>query len=235
MDPVQHGWKAPVKGRGGHPPTKGNGKAFRWLEDHVSHAADSCLTWPFGRDKRVNRGSLSYKGITYWAHRLMCELAHGAPPTPKHQAAHNCGKGHYLCVNPRHLEWKTNSSNQIDRAKNGNALRNPHGPKGALTPEQKAEIVALRSTMTQTAIAARFGVSLGCVQYWLKYRQDRGHHIQKMRYWSAAEEATVREALSGGLSPAQISPLVGRPAGAVFRKIDRMGLLAVMQSNGDRQ
>jgi hypothetical protein len=156
-------------------PTKGRGKAFQWLSDHVAHQGDACLPWPFSKDNRIGRGTLGYKGKIYWAHRLMCEMAHGAPPTPKHQAAHNCGKGHYGCVNPRHLEWKTNSQNQLDRAKNGNALRNPYGNKGGLTEAQQIEIVLLKGTMPQTAIAAKFGVSLGCVQYWLKYRATRGH------------------------------------------------------------
>lgn len=175
MDPIQYGWKVPVKGRKCSRPNKGNGKSFRWLVEHANHTGDACLIWPFGRDLRVNRGMLGHNGRRYWAHRLMCELAHGAPPTPKHQAAHNCGKGHYCCVNPQHLEWKTNSENQLDRAKNGNALRNPHGPRGAITEEQKGEIARLAGSMVQTKIAAKLGLSLGCVQYWLKYRETRGH------------------------------------------------------------
>lgn len=176
--PRQHSWSKPLKGA--HPnqppqPAKGKGKAFLWLAGHVNHTGDACLPWPFSRDGRVGRGQMGYNGKHYWAHRLMCEMAHGAPPTPKHQAAHNCGKGHYGCVNPRHLEWKTNSENQLDRAKNGNALRNPHGPRGGLTPAQQVKIVSLKGKMTQVAIAAKFGVSLGCVQYWMKYRAVRGH------------------------------------------------------------
>lgn len=150
-------------------------KAFEWLAAHVTWSGDACLPWPFAKDNRIGRGRLGYDGGHFWAHRLMCEMAHGAPPTPKHQAAHNCGKGHYGCVNPRHLEWKTNSQNQLDRAVNGNALRNPLGQRSALTPAQQAEIVLLKGTMAQTAIAAKLGVSLGCVQYWLKYRETRGH------------------------------------------------------------
>src|SRR6185369_12863447 len=221
MNIVQHAWANPTKGRKGHPPNKGKGKAFRWLQEHVNHQGDACLIWPFAGDKRVNRGMLGHNGKHYWAHRLMCELAHGAPPTPKHQATHNCGKGHYKCVNPRHLEWKTNSGNQLDRAKNGNALRNPHGPQSPLTPEQRAEIVALKGTMTQMAIAAKFGVSLGCVQYWLKYREDSGHSVQKMNYWSAEEETALREALARGESTSQIASLIGRPRKAVYNKIER--------------
>lgn len=163
------------KTTGDKPNEKGQGANFKWLLAHVDYQGAGCLAWPFAKDNRVGRGSIGYNGRGWWAHRLMCVLAHGEPPTPKHQAAHNCGKGHYGCVNPRHLEWKTNSENQLDRAKNGNVLRNQYGKGGALTPAQQSEIVALKGKMTQISIAAKFGVSLGCVQYWLKYRAVRGH------------------------------------------------------------
>ena len=162
------------------PKNKGQGKTIKWLMDHVAYQGDECLPWPFAKDGRVGRGMLGYLGKRYWAHRLMCILAHGEPPTPKHQAAHNCGKGHYGCCNPRHLEWKTNSANQLDRRANGNMLRNPHGNRGGLSKEQIDGIIALKGKMAQTKIAAKFGVSLGCVQYWLKYRADRG--IRRVAY-----------------------------------------------------
>jgi hypothetical protein len=222
MEPTQHGYRHPVKGTGAHRPTKGNGRSYRWLMEHVSHQGDACLIWPFGRDRRINRGSLGYKGTRYWAHRLMCEMAHGAPPTPKHQAAHNCGKGHYCCVNPRHLEWKTNTQNQLDRAVNGNALRNPHGPGGALSDEQKAGIMALKGKMPQTKIAAKFGVSLGCVQYWLKYREARGHHVQKMKVWSADETKRLHIAIERGLTLAEMASFIGRPKAAIAAKRTRL-------------
>jgi len=37
MNIKQHAWANPTKGREGHPPNKGNGKAFRWLMEHVNH------------------------------------------------------------------------------------------------------------------------------------------------------------------------------------------------------
>lgn len=151
----------------------GDGEGIRWLKAHVAYEGNDCLPWPFSKDGRVGRGRLGYKGKLYWAHRLMCILAHGEPPTPKHQAAHSCGKGHYACCNPRHLSWKTNSENQLDRRKNGNMLRNPHGNQGALDQAQIDQIIALKDQMTQVAIAAKFGVSLGCVQYWHKVREQR--------------------------------------------------------------
>jgi len=190
----------------------------------MGHHGDACLPWPFSKDGRVGRGGLTYRGKSYWAHRLMCELAHGAPPTPKHQAAHNCGKGHYGCVNPKHLEWKTNSQNQIDRAKNGNALRNSHGPRGGLTSEQKAEIISLKGKMTQTAIATKFGVSLGCVQYWIKYRKVRGHDRREKYAWMPDEEAKLRKAVAAGMAPSAISVEFNRTVGSIVSKMDRLGL-----------
>lgn len=154
---------------------RGTGAAVKWLRDHVGYQGDDCLQWPFCREGRVGRGLLGYNGRQWWAHRLMCKFAHGEPPTPKHQAAHSCGKGHYGCVNPRHLSWKTNSENQIDRRKNGSMLRNQHGNRGGLTKEQVDRIHSLRREgVTQVEIGRRLGVSLGCVQYWLKYRRARG-------------------------------------------------------------
>lgn len=150
---------------------RGDGVAHKWLMDHISYPHDYCLIWPFSRDSRVGRGRISHNGCMYWAHRLMCELAHGKPPTRQHQAAHNCGKGHKGCVNPRHLSWKTNSENQLDRAVHGTVLRSF---KQKFTPEKVAELRSLRGEMTQMALAERFDCSLGTVQYYLKYREQRG-------------------------------------------------------------
>jgi hypothetical protein len=158
-----------------NPYNKGKGQGIAWLKAHVAYQGDDCLPWPLSRDNRVGRGRVGYNGKHLWAHRLMCILAHGEPPTPKHQAAHSCGKGHYGCCNPRHLSWKTNSENQLDRRKNGNMLRNRSGWRGNLSPEQRAEIVALKGKKPQVEIAKQFGVSLGCVQYWHGIREKRGH------------------------------------------------------------
>ncbi len=79
----------------------------------------------------------------------------------------------YGCVNPRHLAWKTNSQNQLDRRKNGNMLRNNYGPKSRLEASKIAQIVNLRGKKTQVEIAKIFGVSLGCVQYWQHERERR--------------------------------------------------------------
>lgn len=202
---------------------KGQGKTFAWLMAHVGYQGDDCLPWPFSKDGRVGRGRLGHNGKMYWAHRLMCELAHGEPPTPDHQAAHNCGKGHYGCVNPRHLEWKTNSENQLDRRKNGNMLRNSKGNKGSITPEKIEQIHEMRRNgKTQVSIGKQLGVSLGCVQYWLKYRADRGNDTGKIRHFSDDDVRFMREQRAAGRTLKDIAASMGRTYPSVVMKAARL-------------
>lgn len=157
----------------------------RWLQDHKDYPhKDWCLVWPFGRDPRVGRGIVRTgpgkpKLPSGWAHRVMCEMVHGTPPTPQHQAAHSCGNGHLGCVNPHHLSWKTNSENQLERYRvhERGLAPNPYGNRGHYTPEQISEIRRLyaEGNHTQVKLAEMFGCSLGTIQYYLKYRETRGH------------------------------------------------------------
>lgn len=154
-------------------------KTLEWIEAHKDYPHDWCLIWPFARDGRVGRGTMrkanGARG-TDWAHRIMCEVAHGPAPADRPQAAHSCGCGHKGCINPRHLSWKNNSENQLDRFRRDRRVNaNPGGPKSRFTPSQIEEMRSLYGALTQMEIAARFGCSLGTVQYYLKYRERRGH------------------------------------------------------------
>lgn len=151
---------------------RGEGEAFRWLRDRVDYSGDDCLIWPFAILKHVGRGYLGYNGKSYYAHRLMCILVHGEPPTPKHQAAHSCGNGHKGCVNPRHLQWQTHSENQRDRRKHGTHVTTRYGSRSPLTVAQVREIRSVRGIEPQLATAARFGISLSSVQRWQKKTTD---------------------------------------------------------------
>lgn len=188
---------------------RGKGKCYAWLSAHVSHTGDACLPWPFARDRK-GYGSLGHLGKHYWAHRLMCTLAHGDPPTPKHQAAHECGKGHYGCVNPRHLAWKTTSENQLDRRATGsmNRGRRKNGTETLLSDSQIAQIIALKGRKTQTEIAKMFGVSPGCVQYWQHARAQRYVETPEAQYRIDALLATGPKSianLADALYPGRIT------------------------------
>jgi hypothetical protein len=140
-----------------HNPTKGKGKAYLLLKEHVSFAGDECLPWPFGVLPN-GYGRLGYLGEGYYAHRFMCQLAHGDPPRPRLDVRHTCGNGNQGCVNPNHLEWGTRSQNLLDQSAHGRGRDAWWGHVGKLKPEQVIEIRALKGSMTAIEIAKRYPV-----------------------------------------------------------------------------
>jgi hypothetical protein len=78
-----------------------------WLVRHANWAdSKNCLLWPFSCDtKGCPQTSIKVRGKTSYfnAGRFMCELAHGAPPTPQHKVRRSCKNK--LCVNPQHMRW----------------------------------------------------------------------------------------------------------------------------------
>lgn len=90
------------------------GEPMKFIERHAADPDGPCLTWPFAR---FPNGYANLGG--YSAIREMCRVAHGEPPTPKHQAAHTCNNGAGGCIHPQHLSWKTPRENQFDRIEHG--------------------------------------------------------------------------------------------------------------------
>lgn len=154
-------------------PNKGRGAAIQWLRAHVGYRSDDCLTWPFGGCNGY--GHLGWNGRQHYAHRLMCEFAHGPAPTPEHEAAHSCGRGQHKCVNPFHLSWKTPSDNQYDRRQHGTKSG---GGRGKITDDQAAQIRALRGVKPQREIAEMFGISRANVSLIMN---DKLHATTKVR------------------------------------------------------
>ncbi len=143
-------------------PTAGmyrEGQGPEWLRAHVSHDGDECLIWPFGRNSR-GYGAVGFRGKRVGAHRAMCILAHGEPPTGTSHAAHSCGNGHLGCVNPNHLAWKSPAENQRDRLRHGTDVRGEKNSCAAITKED-VRVIRRRAAAgeTQTAIAADFGIT----------------------------------------------------------------------------
>lgn len=133
-----------------------------WLLAHVRHSADECLIWPFARTKdgvgrlgsKICVGSMS----TAQAPRAMCALAHGEPPFPDAQAAHNCGKGHTGCVNPLHLRWASPKENTWDKKRHGTQSRGEAHPPAKLTALQVKAMRELHPTFTIEDLAEIFSV-----------------------------------------------------------------------------
>lgn len=196
----------------------------QWLVDHKDYPHDYCLIWPFSRDPRVGRGTVGHNGGSGWAHRIMCEMVHGPAPADKPQAAHSCGNGDQGCVNPRHLSWADNSENQRQRYQHGRGNPNANGRAAMFTAEQIAEIRAKYGEFTQTKLAEMYGCSLGTIQYYLKYREERGHAGGKVNDWSPDEDARLREGIDAGLNFREIAETIGRSATSVSSHAYRLGL-----------
>lgn len=140
-------------------PESGKGRGAAYLRDRVNHEGPDCLIWPFARTFE-GYGHLQYKGRGYSAHRLMCMFAHGDPPTPEHEAAHSCGRGHEGCINPSHLSWLTRAENQQERYLH----RRKPTARRKLSNEQVSQIRTIGNTKGRAEVAQMFGISRGTVR-----------------------------------------------------------------------
>lgn len=94
-------------------------------EEVIPHRGRECLPWPYARDSN-GYGQVRLDGKAHYVTRLICEAVYGPPPSPKHQAAHNCGKGHEGRCNPEHLRWATVQENHLDKKKHGTFVPPPN-------------------------------------------------------------------------------------------------------------
>ncbi|MDW9762144.1 hypothetical protein GOB02_21645 [Sinorhizobium meliloti] len=133
------------------------GDPMRYIQ-HVAllHRGTDCLAWPFGKT-RAGYGTIKIDGKTREVHRYICEIINGYPPTPDHEAAHSCGKGHEACISPGHLSWKTPAENAADKFVHETAVRGERLSK--LSEAQVREIRNLKGVRSQAKIAREFGVN----------------------------------------------------------------------------
>jgi hypothetical protein len=100
---------------------------------------------------------------TDYAHRVVCRIYHGDPPTPLHEVAHACGVR--ACVNPNHLRWATRSDNAHDRVDHGTDIRGERAPSNKLTAVEVAAIRrALLSGEKERTLADEHGVARTTIQ-----------------------------------------------------------------------
>lgn len=138
------------------------GYARRFLEDVVLTDArgpdDPCLIWPYGNDSH-GYARIDGQGVP----RLACEAEHGPAPSPRHQAAHGCGKGHLACVTKGHLRWATRPENEADRLIHGTSNRGSQHGMAKLTEADVVQIRNLCGHRFQREIAEQFGIDQSTV------------------------------------------------------------------------
>lgn len=135
------------------------GEPMRFIHEvALQHTSDECLTWPFGKNS-YGYGKVWVDGKYVGTHRYVCELAHGCPPTPEHQASHSCGRGHDACIAPEHLSWKTRTENKADELLHGTRNRGGRNGQAKITEAEAREILALNGMESKRHLAERFGVS----------------------------------------------------------------------------
>lgn len=135
-----------------------SGEPERYIRERVmKYDGADCLVWPFARSHGYAIVTRNSRNIP--VSRLVCEYEHGPPPTPKHQAAHSCGRGDLGCVTRGHLRWATRTENMADCVLHGTRPRGERHGRSKLTETQVRSIRRLKGTMSQREIARLFGVS----------------------------------------------------------------------------
>lgn len=157
-----HYWQK-FKGRELTPLSYRRNQCEPWLEAHVAYEDDECLIWPFQRSQDSGMPAVKYKGKQGQATRVMCELAHGKPPTPEHQAAHSCGKGHLGCIHPKHLRWATPKENAADKIIHGTVVRGEAIRWAKLKDGDVKTIRSLAGKVSQSELGRMFGIAQGTI------------------------------------------------------------------------
>lgn len=139
------------------------GAVLQFIQDvALACKDDECLVWPFSTDGH-GYGQFHKGGKPIKAHRYVCMLAHGEPPSPAHEAAHSCGKGHLGCCNPNHLRWATHQENETDKLVHGTHKRGCRHHNVKLTEREVLEIMQLKGCMSQRELASRYGVQASAI------------------------------------------------------------------------
>lgn len=145
------------------------GEALNYIDTVVMHwTSDGCFIWPYQRDNHGYSRVRLPNGKDGKAHRLVCEMVNGPPPTPSHHAAHSCGNGHRGCVSPKHLRWATPAENQLDRYKHGTMLKGERQWKSKLTASKVREIRQKAHTVSNSQLAREYNVTPGAIDLVVK-------------------------------------------------------------------
>lgn len=119
---------------------------------------DACWLWPHSGTPE-GYGQIWLSGRKALVHRVVCEIAHGPPPSDEHEAAHRCGTPG--CVNRHHLRWATSAENKNDMLAHGTRIRGSRHYAAKLSEDQVREIRARYKpgAVRMVDLADEYGVS----------------------------------------------------------------------------
>lgn len=138
---------------------------------YCPEALSGCWLWQ-GRVNIKGYGRHQINKRREFAHRVAYEMYTGPIP-PGMVVMHTCDVP--ACVNPNHLRIGTNEENMRDMARKGRAARGERGAHARLTSDDVLEIRRLRKLrVSQTAVAARFGITYQHVQS-IEHRRQWKH------------------------------------------------------------
>lgn len=133
------------------------GEPMAFMKEALAYDGDECCAWPFAQVG--GRGVVYLDGKLNLVSRIICETLNGPPPTPEHEAAHSCGRGHAGCCTPSHLRWATHKENMDDMIVHGTRRVGSKSAVAKLTDCDVLKIRSLAGAVTQNDISRIFGVS----------------------------------------------------------------------------
>lgn len=140
------------------------GEVQRYFREVVlTYSGTNCLIWPYGKFSNGYGQIALSRHKKALVHRRVCEIIHGPAPTPRHEAAHECGKA--ACCNPNHLRWATKLENHADRIAHGTTMRGEKQIFARLTESDVKRIRELRGVVTQRELSKAFNVSQTTINY----------------------------------------------------------------------
>jgi len=133
-----------------------------WIK--VQKKDTGCWEWIASKD-RAGYGEFHLNGKTTKAHRVSFYIANPLVIMDELCVLHKCDNP--ACVNPDHLFLGTHADNVADKCQKGrNRFKAHHGSANGfakLTEDEVREIRSLNGTLSQTRMAALFGVTQACI------------------------------------------------------------------------
>ena len=139
------------------PHTRGRIESIADLKARTEEGPGGCWLWQLSTGT-AGYGQTGFRGRIEGAHRVAYILSHGGIPAGGY-VLHSCDNR--LCCNPAHLRLGDHRANMRDMAARDRSLRGERGTRAKLTPDAVRAIRASRET--QTALAARYGVSQNAI------------------------------------------------------------------------